>query len=73
MTRVYPELLNLSQVVKPETILRHILASYAVYYDHVHTHLALDKNAPLGRAVQRSGSIVSIPILGGLHHQYVRI
>ena len=29
--------------------------------------------APLGRAVQRSGVIVAIPILSGLHHQYVRI
>jgi transposase InsO family protein len=56
-----------------ERHLRHILASYAGYYNQVRTHLALDKNAPLNRAVQRSGSIVSIPILGGLHHQYVRI
>jgi hypothetical protein len=29
--------------------------------------------APLGRAVQRSGVIVTIPILSGLHHHYVRI
>src|SRR5450830_60290 len=56
-----------------EAHLRRILASYAAYYNQVRTHLALDKNAPSGRAIQRSGSIVSIPILGGLHHQYVRI
>jgi len=31
------------------------------------------KNTPLGRAVQRSGAIVAIPILSGLHHHYVRI
>ena len=31
--------------------------------------LALGKDAPLGRAVQRSGVIVAIPILSGLHHQ----
>ena len=37
------------------------------------THLALQKDAPLRRAVQRSGAIVAIPILAGLHHQYVRI
>jgi hypothetical protein len=36
-------------------------------------HLALGKDAPLGRAVQRSGAIVAIPILSGLHHHYVRI
>ena len=37
------------------------------------THLALQKDAPSHRAVQRSGAIVAIPILAGLHHQYVRI
>jgi hypothetical protein len=46
---------------------------YAIYYNEVRTHLALDKDAPLGRAVQRSGAIVAIPILSGLHHHYVRI
>jgi hypothetical protein len=29
--------------------------------------VALDKYAPLGRAVQRSGAVVAIPILSGLH------
>jgi len=39
----------------------------------VRTPLALGKDAPLGRVVQRSGVIVAIPILSGLHHHYVRI
>jgi Integrase core domain len=52
-----------------EAHLRLILSSYAAYYNQVRTHLALDKDTPLGRAVQRSGSIVAIPILSGLHHQ----
>jgi hypothetical protein len=56
-----------------EAHLRQILSSYAVYYNEVRTHLALGKDAPLGRAVQRSGDIVAIPILSGLHHHYVRI
>ncbi|MGC2825884.1 MAG: hypothetical protein WA322_16860, partial [Pseudolabrys sp.] len=30
-------------------------------------------DAPLRRAVQRSGVIVAIPFLAGLFHQYVRI
>jgi hypothetical protein len=34
--------------------------------------LALGKDAPLGRPVQSLGRIVSVPILGGLHHHYVR-
>ena len=46
--------------------LRQILSSYAAYYNEVRTHLALGKDAPLGRAVQRTGVIVAIPILSGL-------
>jgi transposase InsO family protein len=53
--------------------LRRVLASYTAYYNQARTHLALPKDAPLHRAVQRSGAIVAIPILAGLHHQYVRI
>jgi transposase InsO family protein len=56
-----------------EPHLRRILASYTAYYNQARTHLGLQKDAPLRRAVQRSGAIVAIPILAGLHHQYVRI
>src|SRR5437764_836876 len=56
-----------------EQHLRRVLALYAAYYNQARTHLALGKDAPLGRATQRSGVIVAIPILSGLHHQYVRI
>ena len=52
-----------------ETHLRKVLSSYAAYYNEVRTHLSLT----LGRTVQRSGVIVAIPILSGLHHHYVRI
>jgi transposase InsO family protein len=53
--------------------LRRVLSAYAAYYNHARTHLALGKDAPSHRAVQRSGTIVGLPILPGLHHQYVRI
>jgi len=53
--------------------LRQVLASYAAYYNQTRTHLALQKDAPFRRAVQRSGRIVAIPILFGLHHKYVRM
>ena len=56
-----------------EAHLRRILFAYAAYYNQARTHLALQKGAPFHRAVQRSGTIVAIPILAGLHHQYVRI
>ena len=56
-----------------EAHLRRTLSAYAAYYNQARTHLALQKDAPLHRAVQRSGIIVGIPILAGLHHRYVRI
>ena len=56
-----------------ESHLRQVLVSYAAYYNQARTHLALQKDAPLHRVVQQSGVIVAIPILAGLHHQYVRI
>ena len=56
-----------------EAHLRKVLTLYASYYNQARTHMALQKDAPLQRAVQRSGSIAAIPVLAGLHHQYVRI
>jgi transposase InsO family protein len=56
-----------------EAHLRRSLSSYAAYYNQARTHLALQKDAPLHRTVERTGAIVVIPILAGLHHQYVRI
>jgi len=43
------------------------------YYNGGRTHLSLQKDAPFSRAVERAGQILCRPILGGLHHQYVRI
>ena len=56
-----------------EAHLRRTLSVYATYYNQTRTHLALKKDAPLHRSVQRSGAIVGAPILAGLHHRYVRI
>jgi len=60
-------------VIFGEAHLRRVLGAYAAYYNQTRPHLALQKDAPLRRTVQRIGSIVAIPVLGGLHHQYVRI
>ena len=60
-------------VIFGEAHLRRILSAYAAYYNQARTHLALQKDAPLRRAVQRSGAVVAVPVLAGLHHQYVRI
>jgi transposase InsO family protein len=56
-----------------EAHLRRVLSAYAAYYNQARTHLALGKDTPLHRVVQRSGDIATIPILAGLHRQYVRI
>jgi transposase InsO family protein len=59
-------------VVLGERHLRHVLLSYQQYYNETRTHLSLDKDAPIPRAVEAIGHILSRPVLGGLHHQYVR-
>jgi len=56
-----------------EQHLRQIVKSYANYYNSARTHGSLDKDAPVSRPVQRIGRIVSYAMVGGLHHQYVRI
>jgi transposase InsO family protein len=60
-------------VVFGEAHLRRIVRAYAAYYNEVRTHLSLKKTAPVPRSVQRVGQITALPLLGGLHHQYVRI
>src|SRR5664280_64594 len=60
-------------VVLGEAHLRRILRAYARYYNNIRTHWSLAKDAPVSRPVQRTGIISSRPILGGLHHHYVRV
>jgi transposase InsO family protein len=60
-------------VVFGEEHLRHVLLSYMDYYNAARTHLSLCKDAPVQRRIQRFGAIEAQPVLGGLHHQYVRI
>jgi hypothetical protein len=58
--------------IQEEQHLRHILISYMEYYNAARTHLSLGKDAPVRRIIQRAGFEVR-PVLGGLHHQCVRI
>jgi transposase InsO family protein len=60
-------------VVFDERHLRHLLRSYANYYNQTRTHLSLNKDSPVTRPIETVGRILPVPILGGLHHQYVRI
>ena len=60
-------------VVFGEQHLRHALLWYMNYYNEVRTHLSLGNLAPVSRVVHAIGRILPRPILGGLHHEYVRI
>ena len=60
-------------IVCGETHLRRLLSEYARNYNEARTHLALGKDSPEPRRIQSVGRIVSIPMLGGLHHRYTRI
>jgi transposase InsO family protein len=54
---------------------KHLLRTvreYQAYYNESRTHYSLEGNSPTPRAVNGSGEIVSIPVLGGLHHRYSR-
>ena len=60
-------------IVFDEAQLRRVLRNYASYYNQVRTHLSLEKNAPDFRIPQKLSRVAGISILGGLHHQYVRV
>ena len=62
-------------IVLNETHLRLLLRDYLTYYHRCRTHLSLEKDAPEPRPVDRpdQGSIVAIPMVGGLHHRYTRL
>jgi putative transposase len=61
-------------VVLNETHLRRLLSHYLLHYHRARTHLALAKDAPKPRRVERldEGQIVETPMVGGLHHRYRR-
>src|ERR1700736_92229 len=60
-------------IVSGEAHLRRKLISYAAYYNSVRTHRSLHKDTPISRPIHQTGIIRSQPILGGLHHHYVRV
>jgi hypothetical protein len=47
-----------------------ILRGYADYYNRWRTHLSLAKDVPFSRGMHRSGTMVRIAQLGGLHHAF---
>jgi hypothetical protein len=57
-----------------EQHLRRILRNYLKYYRGSRTHLALAKDAPEPheRESTDGGSVLPLPMVGGLHHRYTR-
>ena len=60
-------------VFNERSLYRH-LRTFVDYYHRNRVHLALEKDTPEPRPIQppESGRIISIPVLGGLHHRYER-
>ncbi len=61
-------------IVVGENHLRRIVRDYLVYYHDCRTHLSLEKDCPEPRTVESldQGKVVEFPMVGGLHHRYVR-
>ena len=61
-------------IVWNEEHLRRVLSEYFDYYHKARCHLSLARNTPIPRAVEPPslGPVVSIPMVGGLHHRYKR-
>ncbi len=62
-------------IVLNERHLRRVLASYFDYYDRSRTHLSLGKDSPVHRPVEsaKTGEVIALPQVGGLHHRYERL
>ena len=61
-------------IIFPERHLYRVLTEYVAYYNRSRTHLGIEKECPVPRPVEapEQGDIVSLAILGGLHHRYTR-
>jgi len=62
-------------IIWNEKHLLEILGQYCEYYHQARAHQSLDENAPVPREVElpARGKVVSVPMVGGLHHRYRRV
>jgi len=60
-------------VFNEASLYRHV-KSFLAYYHASRTHLSLAKDSPERRSVHplKSGAVVAVPQVGGLHHRYER-
>jgi putative transposase len=61
-------------IVLNEAHLKRILTEYFTYYHNARTHTALSDNSPIPREIEppEHGPVLSLPMVGGLHHRYTR-
>jgi putative transposase len=61
-------------IVLHERQLRQILQSYFEYYLEVRPHRSLEHDSPIPWPVQspECGTVIELPLVGGLHHHYLR-
>jgi transposase InsO family protein len=61
-------------IVFNERQLRRILESYFQYYHKVRPHRSLSHDSPIPRPVEspERGKVIEMPLIGGLHHHYLR-
>ena len=65
-------------LVLNEKQLHRVLRAYVAYFNRARPHQGIQQQVPQGEVTtvppdQRSDRIISVPILGGLHHQYRRV
>jgi transposase InsO family protein len=61
-------------IVFNERQLRKVLECYFEYYHEVRPHRSLSHDSPIPRPVESPdrGGVIEIPLVGGLHHHYLR-
>jgi putative transposase len=61
-------------IVFNERQLRQILKSYFQYYHNVRPHRSLAHDSPVPRPLESPdcGKVIELPLVGGLHHHYLR-
>jgi putative transposase len=61
-------------IVLGERHLFRLVRDYVRFYNDDRPHMALDGDAPAGRAIEgpERGDVVALPRVGGLHHRYSR-
>ena len=54
--------------------IRQILVSYFEYYHKVRPHRSLEHDSPVPRPIEspNCGKVIELPLVGGLHHHYLR-